>query len=170
MKSGLASVDPRVITRWLRYLIYGAIIIGLWHITSTFSFVRLEKGDCSVTGTTGHHVLLVKKYGESEEPVRGEAVVFRIESEGGEPINRVARVAGLPGDRVRAGETFLEVNGEATIFHNDPARPLEGDVPEGTFLLLNDNLFSPFPDSRRIEPPFIPREVVLGRFVTEMPF
>jgi hypothetical protein len=45
---------------------------------------------------------------------------------------------------------------------------LEGKVPPGFYLVLNDNPFSSFPDSRRLG--LIDRQWVMGRFLCELPF
>ena len=160
---------PRSISRWARYGLYAVLIILLWQFVNDFTFVRVQDGDDSVVGVSGHRSLVVKRFDPgSPGPQRGDVVVFLMQDQAGNPCRRVARVAGVAGDRVAAEGRYLTVNGQATVFRASEARLVEGRVPDGMFLLLNDNPFSSFPDSRRTG--LIPREVIVGRFLTESPF
>jgi len=165
----MITVHPKVITRWVRYVCYTVVIVLLWQFLSDFSFLKVSAGDNSVLGVTGRRSLVVKNYdSEQARPERGEVVVFLMEGSDGAPIKRVARVAGIPGDRITAGAEFLEVNGEPTIFDASEAGRLAGRIPDGMYLLLNDNPYSTFADSRRTG--LIPRQVIVGRFLVESPF
>ncbi len=165
----MKTPEPKVITRWVRYVCYVVVIVLLWQFLSDYSFVRVSEGDNSVLGVTGGRSLVVKNYASEEDrPERGQIVVFFMEGPEGSPIKRVARVFGIPGDRVAAGEKFLEVNGEPTAFRSSETGRLAGRIPEGMYLLLNDNPYSTFPDSRRTG--LIPRQVIVGRFLVQSPF
>ncbi len=165
----MITPQPKVITRWLRYVCYAVVVVLLWQFLSDFSFVKVSAGDNSVLGVTGRRSLVVKNYNsEQARPERGEIVVFLMEGSDGAPIKRVARVAGLPGDTISAGKEFLEVNGAPTVFRAPDTGRLAGRIPDGMYLLLNDNPYSTFADSRRTG--LIPRQVILGRFLVESPF
>jgi signal peptidase I len=167
--SAPGGFDPRSLTKWVRYAVYAVVAVCLWQFLGNFSFVRIEEGDNSIIGVTGRHKLVVRKYTDDYgEPERGQIVVFAMETTEGRAIRRVGRVAGLPGDCVTAAKEFIEINGEATLFPAAEARRIEGIVPEGTLLILNDEPRSLCADSRRLG--FIPRAVVFGRFLCEAPF
>jgi signal peptidase I len=160
--------QPHNIARWVRYACYAVVIVLLWQFLSNFSFVRITEGDNSVNGVTGRRTIVLKLYGDDEDPERGQAVVFAMADENDQPYRRAARVAGVPGDRITRGERFIEVNGEPTPFPASEIGRLEGTIPDGMYLLLNDNPYSTFPDSRRTG--LIPRAVILGRLLCEAPF
>jgi len=161
--------DPHSIARWLRYACYLVVLYSLWYFSSNFSFVRVLSGDDSVIGVTGRCSLVLAKY-ESDQvgPERDEVVVFLMADKDDNPVKRISRVVAVPGDVVHGGDEFVEVNGEPTRYAASQARLIEGRVPNGMYVMLNDNPFSTFPDSRRMG--FIPRQVILGRLLCEAPF
>lgn len=159
---------PRKVMRWLRYFCYAAVLVLLWNLSSEFAFVTLQKGDNSVVGASGTHTVVVRKYdADGPGPARGDAVVFLMEGPEGAAVNRISRVAAVPGDMVWNGEEWLEINGKATIYQAAQGQRLNGKVPDGFYLLLNDNPLSSFPDGRRTS--YIPGNVIVGRFLVEMP-
>ncbi len=165
----MARIDSRKMQRWLRYVCYAAVLFFLWQLSSQFAFISLQKGDNSIVGASGMHTVVVKKYDEDGPgPMRGDAVVFLMEGPDGTPVNRVSRVAAVPGDEVSNGNVYLEINGKPTVYKASTGRRLDGKVPDGLYLVLNDNPLSTFPDGRRTS--YIPRNVIVGRFLLEMPF
>ncbi|MHC4942453.1 MAG: S26 family signal peptidase [Planctomycetota bacterium] len=156
------------VVRLFRYGLYLSIAIMLWWLLSNFSFVRLEKDDVSVVGISGFRRVLVERLASEEEVARGDVLVFAILDATDQRIYRASRVLAGPGDRVETDEGFYAVNGERTHVPLTKAKPLTGVLPEGRFFVVNDNHLSGYADSLRLG--WIPRECVIGRFLTELPF
>lgn len=157
-----------MIFKCFRYAVYLSIIVMIFWITSRFSFVGLEPGDSSVVGVSGYRRLLVEKLSEGSEITKEDVLVFAMLDASDEQVFRVSRVKALPGDDVGAEAGKYTINGEPTEIDLSKQVNLEGVIPDGFFLLLNDNPFSPYPDSRRIG--LIDQRWVVGRFLSEMPF
>jgi signal peptidase I len=158
-----------ILARLLRYAVYASILGMLWWLFTTFSFVPLEEGDVSVVGVSGYYRVLVKRLSGSNEPVEcGDVMVFAILDETRKQIFRISRVAGVPGDVIDIAGGFYTINGEKTDHAVSETRELVGTVPEGFYLMINDNPWSAFADSRRLG--LIDRQVMVGWYLVEMPF
>ena len=156
-------------TRWARYGLYLTLVAVIWIFFSRFAFVSLVKGDDSVDGATGNRRIIVARLDATDRTIeRGSALVFAMLDQKDEQIFRVSRVIALPGDRVTRAQGRYVVNGVLTEAPESRVKDLDGIVPEGSYILINDNLLSTRPDSRRLGP--IKREWVIGFFLSEMPF
>lgn len=163
----IPPVTVRVL-RYFRIVLYLALIGMLWWLFTNFEFVRLEPGDASVTGVSGLRRLLVERTSADQPFDRQEIVVFAILDEENRQIYRASRLIALPGDRVASGNGVYTVNGEETGIRIDSTRQLEGTLPPGRFMVVNDHPHSEFADSLRLG--WIPRECIIGRFLAELPF
>ena len=158
-----------VLTRLIRYAVYLSILIMLWWMLSTFSFVQIERGDDSIQGVSGYHRLLVERYADGDGPVeRTDVLVFAMRDVSDRQIFRISRVVGIPGDRLGTVLDCYTINGKPTEFRVTKAVTPGIVMLEGTYFLVNDNPVSIYADSLRIG--LIRKEWVVGRFLTEMPF
>lgn len=175
-----------MIVRLVRYAIYILVGVMLWTTISTYSFVRINEDDVSVVGVSGINRLLVERFDGDELIERGDILVFGMLDAMDQPFFRVSRVVAVPGDVIDESDGFFTLNGEkldipvrarkkapGPMGDSEQQEPraqkdLTGRVPEGFYLLLNDNPLSEYPDSRRIG--LIDRNWVIGRFLGEMPF
>ncbi|MBU0755363.1 MAG: signal peptidase I [Planctomycetes bacterium] len=154
--------------RFFRYVLYLTIIGMLWWLFANFDFIRLERNDASVTGISGLRKLLVERSSAEEKFERGEVIVFAILDENDRRIYRASRVLAVPGDRVASKDGVYTVNGEKTSTKLSKNHSLEGILPQGRYLVINDYPHAEFADSLRLG--WIPREVIIGRFLSELPF
>lgn len=156
------------VLRLLRYALYLSIIGMIWWLTTEFAFVRLEPGDASVANISGMHRLLVDRIDSDERFESGTVLVFAILDDTDQQIFRASRVFAAPGDRVETVDGYYAVNGEKSSTTSAGIAGLEGVLPEGRYFVLNDTTLSEYADSRRLG--WIPRECIIGRFLTELPF
>ena len=158
-----------VLTRLIRYAVYLSILIMLWWMLSTFSFVQIERGDDSIQGVSGYRRLLVARYAGGEGPVeRSDVLVFAMRDVSDRQIFRISRVVGVPGDRLDSALECYTLNGKPTEIRVTKAVAPGIVIPEGTYFLVNDNPVSIYADSLRLG--LIRKEWVVGRFLSEMPF
>ncbi len=108
-------------------------------------------------------------------PYRGELVVFRWEDPERGRVHLVKRVIAIPGDRVRAENGVIYINGKAVEepYLSEEARSFrfsfpEVVVPEGRYFVLGDN--RPYSTDSRVwlewgekEKAFVPREAIIGK-------
>jgi signal peptidase I len=157
------------LTRWIRYGVYLSILVMLWWMLSTFSFVRIQPGDDSIEEVSGYRRILVERFSGGDEPVeRGDVLVFGMLNAEDQPVFRVSRAVAVPGDLLGAEEGRYIINGKPTSI--PVAGPVEPGItiPEDAFFLVNDNPLSRWADSLRLG--LIRREWIVGRFLSEMPF
>ena len=167
--SRAALYRVKALARLIRYAVYLSILIMLWWMLSTYSFVRIERGDDSIQGVSGYHRLLVERFPEDEEPVaRMDVLVFAMRDATDRQIFRLSRVVGMPGDRLGMVNDTYTINGKPTEIRVAEAVTPGIVIPEGSYFLVNDNPVSTYADSLRIG--LIRREWVVGRFLSEMPF
>jgi signal peptidase I len=141
----------------------------LWWLLSNFSFVKIEAGDVSVVGISGYHRLLVERLSsDSEAILHGDILVFAAITRENRQIFRVSRVVAVPGDRVERTNGCYSINGEPTDTPVSEEVRLEGLVPDGFYILVNDNPLSTYSDSLRLG--LIDQRFIVGRYLTEMPF
>ena len=150
-------------------------------VHSLYKAYRVPTGAMIPTLNPGDLILTSNRAYKSEQPRRGDIVVFttrdigEIARRSGEPETiYVKRVVGLPGDRLEISDATLRVNGIPTTF-GDPEKPLQYfemgkwlqsngsepySVPENCYFVLGDNSRNSY-DSRFWGP--IRREAILGR-------
>ena len=156
-------------TRLLRYAVYISILCMLWWIFSNFSFVQIEEGDGSIIGISGNRRILVERFSPGrEEILRGDVLVFAMLNQEDQQIFRVSRVLAVPGDMIGAGEQRYTVNGKPVKAPLSRHHDLQGLVPEGFYLMVNDNPLSTYSDSLRLG--LIDQQWIVGRFLSELPF
>jgi len=164
-----AMVRVEKVTRFLRYILYLSIIGMLWWLFSTFAFVALDPGDGSIREASGYRRVLVKKYDDQDWGAEhGDLLVFAALNARDEQYFRISRVVAKPGDLVMNRAGYYTINGELTEIHCSKVKSLEGRVPEGFYILVNDDPESPYPDSLRLG--LIDKRWVIGRFLSELPF
>jgi signal peptidase I len=115
---------------------------------------------------SGFRRLLIKQ--EDGPFERGAVLVFAMRDVSDRAIFRVSRVLAAPGDVVAAQDGRYTVNGVLTERKISDTMSLEGTVPDGFYLFINDDPHSDFADSRRLG--LIDRQFVMGRFLSELPF
>jgi signal peptidase I len=164
--SGDALQRVRTLVKLFRYAVYVCILCMLWWLFSNFSFIQIEPGDDSVMGVSGfRRVLIETEKGPFE---RGEILVFAIRDVTDRAIYRISRVLAAPGDAVTLRDGCYAVNGASTEAKVSASMELGGKVPQGFYLMINDNSHSEFADSRRLG--LLDQQFVMGRFLSELPF
>jgi len=171
MPKTLSNVHQRVfkISRLARYFLYIFIIVVIWQFASTYGFVSLQSGDDSVDDVSGMRRIVIKRASSEEQPYEiGSVIIFAMLNSEDEQVFRISRVAAGPGDVVESESGKYTINGEMTKFALSENQDLTGKTPTGFYLVLNDNPFSTYPDSRRIG--LIDHKWIVGRFLSETPF
>ncbi|MFH2002333.1 MAG: S26 family signal peptidase [Planctomycetota bacterium] len=169
-KARNAGVDrAAVILRLTRYGVYITVGVMIWWMLSNYTFVQLNEDDTSIVGISGYRRLLVERSQADHAPFSsGSVLVFAMLDISLQPFFRVSRVAAGPGDDVAVSNGFYTVNGSVLDTKVADRAALTGKVPDGFYLVFNDNPLSRYPDSRQLG--LIDPKWVIGRFLCEMPF
>ena len=121
------------------------------------------------------YVLLLRQAYKSEDPERGDIIVFKsdlVDETTGDDKLLIKRIIGLPGDEISISDDQLYINGEA--YEEDylaegytPAwdNPSEGEtltVPEGEYYVMGDNRAVSI-DSRSSDVGTVSKEAIEGK-------
>lgn len=137
-----------------------AFVVDSRAIPSTSMLPTIEVGD--------RIVLSKVSYLGSNEPERGDIIVFKPPAELNEKSDLIKRLIGLPGETIEVKDGQLYIDG---IAQDEPylyAAPNYSygpvTVPEGHYFVLGDNRNASF-DSHAWEEPFLPADDVKGKAV-----
>ncbi len=152
--------------RVFRWAILITLAAALWYLTQRFTFPAVRDEDDSMLPTlsAGKRYVCEQLSWSGQPPIEGDVVAFlaRLSDEERPEVElHFARVAGVPGDLLEEGDGVIVVNGKAWKHHRWSETLGAGPIPQGRFLLLNDNEMSSVSDSRRFG--LVDRRAIIAR-------
>lgn len=142
------------VLRIVRWSIFIGLAAALWYVTQRYTFPAVREEDDSMLPTlaSGKRYLAEQLSWTEEPPEVGDVVVFlaRLSEDEDPDVERhFARVAGVPGQRLQERDGHIGVDGRLYERHRWSPALHESPIPDGFYLLLNDNEMSVVSDSRR---------------------
>ncbi len=161
----MSSTFTKEALSWVKTILLAAVLAAL---VNTFLIVnaKVPTGSMENTIMTGDRFIALRTAYWTEDPARGDVVVFRYPDS--PDTLYVKRIIGEGGDRVRIEDGTVYVNGtaleedyiaEQTIGNFGPY-----DVPEGCYFMMGDNRNHSL-DSRFWENRYVERDEILGKVV-----
>lgn len=107
----------------------------------------------------------------TDDPERGDVVIFHYPDDPSGKTYFVKRVIGLPGETVDIIDGKVYINGSDTPLDEpylaepmEPEEPMHFEVPEGSYFMLGDNRNNS-KDSRFWQNTYVERDKILGKAV-----
>ncbi len=158
-------MKPGSIVRVLLQPLFIALVLALGARLLLLQIFSIPSGSMSPTLQVGDHVIVTpyELPWREKTPGRGDVVVFRFPSEGGEYY--VKRIVGVPGDHFEIREGAVRVDGsgltEPYVKELDVSSRYPEDIlPAGSYFVMGDNRLTSY-DSR--DWGLLAREQIVGK-------
>ncbi len=158
-------LDPHKVRRVANRVLVSAIAGMALYGYARFSIVDYPRGCDAMAPTlsTAGSRLVIDRYPDHARPMRHLDVI--VYDHPGLRARLVGRVRAMPGDEIALAAGKLAIAGASTE-RTPGAIPL-GSVPSGTYVVLNENPDSTYPDSRVHG--LIPAARIAGRMIASLP-
>lgn len=158
------------IISWIQ-IIVAAVVIAFFLTTFIIANSRVPTGSMEPTIMSKSRVIGSRLAYLTDDPERGDVVIFHYPDDPSGKTYFVKRVIGLPGETVDIIDGKVYINGSDTPLDEpylaepmEPEEPMHFEVPEGSYFMLGDNRNNS-KDSRFWQNTYVERDKILGKAV-----
>ena len=133
------------IISWIQ-IIVAAVVIAFFLTTFIIANSRVPTGSMEPTIMSKSRVIGSRLAYLTDDPERGDVVIFHYPDDPSGKTYFVKRVIGLPGETVDIIDGKVYINGSDTPLDEpylaepmEPEEPMHFEVPEGSYFMLGDN-------------------------------
>lgn len=133
------------IISWIQ-IIVAAVVIAFFLTTFIIANSRIPTGSMEPTIMSKSRVIGSRLAYLTDDPERGDVVIFHYPDDPSGKTYFVKRVIGLPGETVDIIDGKVYINGSDTPLDEpylaepmEPEEPMHFEVPEGSYFMLGDN-------------------------------